>query len=136
MKDINQFIIEKLILSRNKINKNFDEDNPEFYQTCDIPELDNDIDDYIDKSHYNRCKLLLSNRKFKKNGNYINSLWYTFYCYLYYNGPTNKKDIIKAIKGDTNSQYAELFTHLKTRNILSSNKGLWKAENPKSWKFC
>lgn len=53
MKDINQFIIEKLILSRNKINKNFDEDNPEFYQTCDIPELDNDIDDYIDKSHYN-----------------------------------------------------------------------------------
>ena len=136
MKDINHFIIEKLILSRNKINKSFDLDDPEFYQTCDIPELDKDIDDYIDKIQQARCRHILPKRQIKrKNGSIKNSNWYAFYCYVYYNGPTKKKDIIKAVKGDTNSQYAELFSELKKLNILSSSKWFLKAEDPKKWKF-
>lgn len=126
MKNINNFIQEKLRIDKD--TKIYAPDDKEFYDNCDIPEIDNDIDDKLEKKKTNNW---FPFKKRKSNGK--NTNWYRFYCYLYFNGPAKKTDVVKAIKGDTNSQYAETFTELRRFNICSSEKGLWKAENPKNW---
>ena len=72
--------------------------------------------------------------KARKKSNGQNTNFYKFYCYLYYMGPTKKKDIITFFFGNTNSQYASQFTDYNSLNIIVSDKGYKKAMPPKEWR--
>ena len=134
MKNLKDIISEKLVLNKNSNSSIHSHEDKEFFYTCDIPELDDEIDNYLAKSHRNgfRVASLPATRK-KSNGQ--NTNFYKFYCYLYYNGPAKRKDIIKFFFGDTNSQYAQVFTDLNALNIIVSEKGYKKAMPPKEWKL-
>lgn len=126
MKKINDYILEKFKINSETIQNNgLDID----FNTCNIPEFDEDIDEFLEKNK--RYLRFFKKRKSKADKN---AVWYQFYCYLYYDGPAKKADVIKAIKGETNSQYAETFTEMRYHNICSSEKGIWKAEDPRKWK--
>lgn len=135
MKTINVYLKEGLRINKNtsfKKQEYSDEElsNPKFYITCEIPDLDDKIDKILNNT--NSDYIPFKKRK-TAQGNNMN--WYRFYCYLYYNGPSKRIDVVKGVKGDTNSQYAEMFTDLKKYNICSSQKGLFKTEDPEDWKI-
>lgn len=140
MKKIEEYILEKFKINSKTAKKEYrecvftDEElkDPATYLTCNIPEYDEEIDEWLENKppvysyHMGQIK--------KRKNREKNANWYQFYCYAFYNGPTKKQDIIKGIKGNTNSQYAEVFTEMKYYNILSSNRGVYKAEDPKNWR--
>ena len=106
--------------------------DPKTYTTCSIPDLDDEIDDKL-KELSNKSNFFPYKKRKTKYDNNVN--WYIFYCYLYYNGPCKKEDVVKGVKGNVPSHYNELFTDLKSRNMISNKKrGLWEAEPPKNWK--
>jgi len=137
MKNINTYLKEGLKINKNlKFDKHVYSDeelkDSKLYTTCDIPELDELIDDKLKELNNRNSNYPYSKRK-TKYGNNVN--WYSFYCYLYYNGPSKKEDVVKGVKGNTPSHYHELFTDLKIRNILSNpSRGVWETEHPKNWK--
>lgn len=136
MKNINLYLKEGLRINKNtsfKKQEYSDEElkDPKTYTTCSIPDLDDEIDDKL-KELSDKNKLFPYKKRKTKYDNNVN--WYSFYCYLYYNGPCKKEDVVKGVKGNTPSHYHELFTDLKIRNILSNpSRGIWEAEPPKNW---
>ena len=67
-----------------------------------------------------------------------NKMWWAVYGYIYFNGPTKQKDIVQALKPGTNTQYAELFSAMRSCNILQSTlsgpeRGKLKITPPDEW---
>ena len=110
MNNIQDFLLEKLIISKNlKPNKTDD------YWYGDINSQGDMKDDF-----FNNRKL---KRKTNEHGELKNRPWFAVYLYLSKNGPQKVSQIKQDLWPDSTSQRAMFFTDLRSYHIIKSNKG-------------
>ena len=119
MKNIVNFIIEKLIINKHSKIKDSND-----YWYDDI-EKQGDMKDEF----YN-------NRKLKhKTNEYCqlkNRPWFAIYLYLLKNGASRRDDIVKAL-WNKNNNLGRLFSDMTYCGIIYSNQGKATLSNPSNW---
>ena len=132
MKDIKNFINEKLVINRDsQVSSQEDINNPEFYRTCQIPEIDKEIQNFLDKNNQLSFPHGYLPKKIRNTKN-INSSFYKIYSYLYFHGPTSKKEVLSFF-GHTGS-FSYQWAEWSKLNIINSDRGMVTCNNPSKWK--
>ena len=106
MKSIKEFIIEKFKINSKTVNTNYI-----------------DSDDYNDNDFIRPVKT--------KNGKEFQ--WFTWWKYLWDNGPMTKHDLLTHFNLQPTS-YSTIFADLSKHNIIVPIKGKLEAKKPDEWK--